>query len=175
MAAKKDLRFEVGDWIVHDSYGVGEVVGIVEKVLDGHQETFFKVSTTDIEYWLPCETADAEHIRRIRSQKEFEQALKIISKPADVMSDPPSRHRQMINERWQDGSLTARAALIRDLHGMSDVKKLSYDEKRAYDKAENFFINEWVISNPSLSKNTAKKMLNDALKVSSQQQKPHAD
>lgn len=171
MAAKKSLRFKIGDWIVHYSYGVGEVVDIVEKVLDGQEETYFKVSTADIEYWLPSEKADAEHISPIRSKKEFDQALKIIAKPPDLMTDPPSRHSRMIYERWLDGSLPARAALIRDLHGMNDVKKLNYDEKRAYDKAEKFFINEWVISNPSLSTITAKKMLNEALKVSSQSAK----
>lgn len=168
MTAKKSLRFKIGDWIVHYSYGVGKVVDIVEKVLDGQEETYFKVSTADIEYWLPSEKADADHISPIRSKKEFDQALKIISKPPDLMTDPPSRHSRMIYERWLDGSLPARAALIRDLHGMNVVKKLNYDEKRAYDKAENFFINEWIISNPALSKITAKKMLNEALKVSSQ-------
>jgi RNA polymerase-interacting CarD/CdnL/TRCF family regulator len=166
MVAKKTLRFKVGDWIVHYSYGVGKVVDIAEKVLDGQEETYFKVSTADIEYWLPSEKAGADHITPIRSKKEFDQALQIISKPPVLMSDPPSRHSRLIYERWLDGSLHARAALIRDLHGMNTVKKLNYDEKRAYDKAENFFINEWIISNPSLSKITAKKMLNEALQRS---------
>lgn len=84
------------------------------------------------------------------------------------MTDPPSKHSRMIYERWLDGSLPARAALIRDLHGMNTVKKLNYEEKRAYDKAEKFFITEWIISNPSLSKITAKQLLNDALQLSSQ-------
>lgn len=168
MASKKALKFKVGDWIVHYSYGVGEVVDIVEKVLDGQKETFFKVSTAEIEYWLPNEKAGAEHISPIRSKKEFDQAIQIISKPPDLMSEPPSRHRRLIYERWLDGSLPARAALIRDLHGMNARRKLGYDEKKAYDKAENFFISEWVISNPSLTKSTAKKLLNEALKISSQ-------
>lgn len=168
MAAKKALRFKIGDWIVHYSYGVGEVVDIQDKVLDGHLDTFFKVSTPDIEYWLPSEKADAEHITPLRSKKEFDQAIQIISKPPNLTSDPPSSHRRLINERWQDGSLPARAALIRDLHGMNNVKKLNYDDKRAYDKAEVFFINEWIISNPSLSKSTAKQKLSEALKSSIQ-------
>ncbi|MDY6845744.1 MAG: hypothetical protein SVP52_01245, partial [Chloroflexota bacterium] len=65
--------------------------------------------------------------------------------------------------RWLDGSLSARAALIRDLHGRNSIKGLSYDEKATYEKAENHFINEWVLTNPSLSKTAAKKRLKDAL------------
>ena len=168
MPAKKALRFKIGDWIVHYSYGVGEVVDIVEKSLDEQQETFFKVSTADIEYWLPSEKADADHITPVRSKNEFDQAMQIIAKPPVLMTDPPSKHSRMIYERWLDGSLPARAALIRDLYGMNTVKKLNYEEKRAYDKAEKYFITEWIISNPSLSTTSAKKLLNEALELSSQ-------
>lgn len=168
MAAKKALRFKVGEWIVHYTYGVGEVVDIQDKVLDGQQDTFFKVSTGDIEYWLPSAKADADHITPVRSEKEFDQAIQIISKPPNLTVDTPSSHRRLVNERWLDGSLPSRAALIRDLHGMNNAKKLNYDDKKAYDKAEKFFITEWIISNPSLSTATAKQKLNEALQASIQ-------
>ena len=103
MSVMKALRFKIGDWIVHYSYGIGEVVDIVEKVLDGQQEIFFKVATADIEYWLPSEKASADHISPIRSKKDFDHALQILAKPPDLMTDPPSKHSRMINDRWLDG------------------------------------------------------------------------
>lgn len=166
MAAKKALRFKIGDWIVHDTYGVGEVVDILDKALDGHSDTYFKVSTEEIEYWLPSEKADADHIKTVRSEKEFDQALKIIAKPPDLMSESANRVKRLVYERWLDGSLPARAALIRDLHGRNSIKELSYDEKKTFTKAENFFISEWIISNPSLSKTKAKQRLSEALQLS---------
>jgi RNA polymerase-interacting CarD/CdnL/TRCF family regulator len=166
MAAKKTLRFKVGDWIVHDNYGVGEVVDIVDKDLDGERDTYFKVSAVDIEYWLPSDKADADHIKRIRSQTEFDQALEILSEPPDLMAEPSHRNKRVITERWLDGSLSARAALIRDLNGRNHVKELSYDEKRTFEKAENFFVNEWIISNPSLTKSKAEQRLREALQLS---------
>ena len=171
MVAKKALRFEIGDWIVHDYYGVGEVVDIVDKVLDEHQETFFKVSTAEIEYWLPSDKAEAEHIKPIRSEKEFNQAIQIISKPPDPISEPHKRNKKLIHKRWLDGSLPARAALMRDLHGRNNVKVLSYDERETFKKAEKFFINEWVISNPSLSRTKARQRLDEALETSTQREK----
>jgi RNA polymerase-interacting CarD/CdnL/TRCF family regulator len=171
MAENKVLRFKIGDWIVHHNYGVGEVVDIVDKVLDGHHETFFKVSTEDVEYWLPSDKADADHIEPIRSVKDFDQAIEIISKPPDVSTASPSQHRRMLYERWRDGSLPARAALIRDLHGMDSVRKLNYDDKKAFDRAEKFFIMEWIISNPSLTVISAKRLLTEALNLSIQKAK----
>jgi RNA polymerase-interacting CarD/CdnL/TRCF family regulator len=166
MAAKKSLRFKVGDWIVHDNYGVGEVVDIMDRDLDGQRDTYFKVSAAEIEYFLPSDKAGADHIKTIRSQKEFDQALEIISEPPSLMSEPSHRNKRVITERWLDGSLPARAALIRDLNGRNHIKELSYDEKRTFEKAENFFINEWIISNPSLTKIKAKQKLNEALNLS---------
>lgn len=171
MAENKALRFKIGDWIVHHNYGVGEVVDIVDKVLDGQRETFFKVSTEEIEYWLPSDKADADHIEPIRSVQAFDQAIEILSKPPDLTAAPPSQHKRMIYERWLDGSLPARAALIRDLHGMDNVKQLSYDDKKAYERAEKFFIMEWIISNPSLSIISAKRLLTEALNLSIQSAK----
>jgi len=171
MVEKQALRFKIGDWIVHTSYGVGKVIDILDKDVEGSQVTFFRVSTEEIEYWLPVEKADAEHITPIRSEKDFNQAIQIISKPPKPMSEPRNQYKRLINERWQDGSLPARAALIRDLNGRNAVKRLSYDEKETCNKAESSFIEEWIITVPSLSKPMARKRLNDALKVSIQQRK----
>ena len=168
MVAKKALRFAIGDWIVHYYYGVGEVVDIVDKTLDDHQVTFFKVAAAEIEYWLPSDKAEAEHIKPIRSKKEFDQAIQIISKPPNPMSEPHNRNKQIIYKRWLDGSLPARAELMRDLHGRNNVKVLSYDERETFTKAEKLFINEWVISNPSLSKKKARQMLDEAFETSTQ-------
>ena len=166
MVAKKALKFKVGDWIVHAYYGVGEIVDVLEKDLDEQRDTYFKVSTEEIEYWLPNDKADAEHIKPIRSEKEFDQAIQIISKAPILISEPPNRSKRVIYERWLDGSLPARAALIRDLHGRNNVKQLSYEEKKTYEKAESYFISEWVLCDPSLSKAKAKQRLNEALKMS---------
>ena len=168
MVEKRRLRFEVGDWIVHASYGVGKVVDIVDKDMDGIRETYFKVSTADIEYWLPINKADAEHITPIRSQVAFEEAIKIIASPPEVIPESQNQYKRRIYERWLDGSLPARAALLRDLHGKNDIKALNYDEKEFYKKIEDEFITEWLITNPSLSHTEAKNQLNEALAISIQ-------
>jgi CarD family transcriptional regulator len=171
MAAKKTLRFNVGDHIVHDLHGVGKVVDIVEKTSDGHQETFFKVSTAQFEYWIPVDKADADHIRPIRSKKDFNDAIQIISDPPELLTQSYNNNKRMISERWLDGSLPSRAAMLRDLHGQNNRKTLSYDEKITFKKVENYFIDEWIISNPSLTRSMARQKLNEALEVSTQKGK----
>ena len=171
MEQKQALKFKIGDWVVHTSYGVGKVLDIVDKDMDGQQETYFKVSTKEIEYWLPVAKADADHIFALRSKGDFNKALKILSEAPKPMLEPQNQYKRLIVERWLDGSLSARAALIRDLHGRDSVKPLSYDEKATYEKAENSFITEWIIVNPSLSKAEARDKLREALAVGIQKRK----
>ena len=168
MVTKKKLRFDIGDWIVHYSYGVGKVVDIIEKGLEGQQETFFEVSTSEIEYWIPIDKADSSHIEPIRSERDFDHAIQIIAKPPQPTNETQNRNKRVIYERWLDGSLPARAALIRDLYGRNKIRELSYDEKVTFTKAENFFISEWIITSPDLSKSIARQRLNEALETSTQ-------
>jgi RNA polymerase-interacting CarD/CdnL/TRCF family regulator len=168
MATKKALKFNVGDWIVHYYIGVGEVIEIVEKVLEGKQQTFLRVSTADIEYWLPSDKVDVDHIKPIRTKKEFENAIQIISSPPEPILESQNKLKRLIYERWLDGSLQARAALLRDLNGRKHVRELSFDEKLTFEKIEKFFISEWIISNPTLTKSTATERLSEAFEMSIQ-------
>ena len=117
MVGKKVFLYKIGDWIVHYYHGVGQVKDIVERGLAAQQDTFFRVATTEIEYWIPVDQADSDHIKPLRSVQEFEQALQIMAQSPTPMTETQNRNRRNIYERWLDGSLPARAALIRDLHG----------------------------------------------------------
>jgi RNA polymerase-interacting CarD/CdnL/TRCF family regulator len=166
MAGKEKLRFEIGDLIVHYFYGVGKVVDIVEKGLDGNEKTFFKVSTKDIDYWIPVDEADVDHIEPIRSPKEFMDALNIISQPPVPIAKHHKTRKKRINDRWKNGTLKARAELLRDLHGRLKLIKLSFSEKEMLEKVRRFYINEWTITDKSMTPKKAKKLLRQALKES---------
>lgn len=114
---------------------------------------------------------NAEQIRPIWTEKEFENAIQIISQPPEPVSEPHNRMKQLIYERWQDGWLESRAALIRDLNGRNNIRELGIDEKLTLEKAENVFISEWIIYNPSLSKTIPRQRLSEALEVSIQRAK----
>ncbi len=165
MTATKNLRFEIGDLIVHYFYGVGEVVDIVEKGLDGNKKTFFKVSTKEIDYWLPVDEADVDHIEPIRSPEDFQKALKLIAKAPEPIAKHHKSRKKKINDRWKNGDLMSRAKLLRDLNGRLKLIKLSFSEKEMLRKVRRFFINEWVITDKSLTRKKARKLLRQALKA----------
>jgi RNA polymerase-interacting CarD/CdnL/TRCF family regulator len=165
MVAIENSRFEIGDWVVHYYYGVGKVEDIVEKGLDGNEKIFYKVSTKDIDYWIPLEDEDSDHIEPIRSKKEFDQALKIIAEEPEPIAQHHKTRKKRIHDRWLEGSLESRAKLLRDLHGRLKLEKLSFSEKEMLEKVRQFYINEWITTDQSLTRKEARKKLRKALKA----------
>jgi RNA polymerase-interacting CarD/CdnL/TRCF family regulator len=164
MVTKKSSRFEVGDWIVHYYHGVGQVKDVVEKGLDGNEKTFYKVSTKEIDYWIPIEDEDSDHIEPIRSKDDFEEALKILSSRPKPIAEHHKTRKKRIHDRWMDGNLLSRAKLLRDLNGRLKLEKLSFSEKEMLEKVRRYFINEWIIADSAMTRSKAKKEIRKALR-----------
>lgn len=156
MVLKKNLRFKVGDWIVHHFHGVGKVHNIEEKGLDGDKNTFYKVTTKDIDYWIPIEDEDKDHIEPIRTKADFDQALEILSLAPEPISDHPQSRKKQIYDKWLEGNLFSRAELIRDLNGRMTSDHLNFNEKEMLEKVISDFINEWIIADKTLTCSQAK-------------------
>jgi len=165
MVAKESSRFSVGDWIVHYYHGIGQVKDIVEKGLEGNEKTFYKVSTKEIDYWIPFEDADSEHLEPIRSKQDFKEALEILASQPEPIAMHHKSRKKKIHDRWMDGNLLSRARLMRDLNGRLKLEKLSFSEKSMLEKVRKYFINEWIIVDENLTKSQAKKKIRKALKM----------
>lgn len=165
-ATQQQTKFDVGDWIVHYYHGVGKVEDIIEKGLDGNQKMYYKVSTKDIDYWIPLDDDISDHIEPVRSKEDFTQALNIIEKKPVPIANHHKSRKKKIHDRWLIGSLESRAELLRDLHGRLKLDKLSFGEKEMLEKVRNYFISEWLISDSQLTRKQARKKLRTALKAS---------
>ena len=119
-----------------------------------------------MDYWLPVEEEDVEHIQPIRSKKQFDQVLDVISKKPEPFSNHFKSRKKNIHERWKDGKLISRAKLLRDLHGRLMLDKLNFSEKEMYETVKQYFINEWIIADEKLSKKMAIKRLTAVLRSS---------
>jgi len=167
MIPKENMRFNIGDLIVHFYHGIGRVKGIVEKGVNKNKKIYYKVATNDLTYWIPIENQDTDHIKPIRSKNEFENALSLMAKNPKTISNKYKTRVKKIHNRWRKGDLESRAKLLRDLHGRLSNKKLSFNEKETLEKTKQAFINEWIISDETLTRSKAKKRIKAALKESS--------
>jgi RNA polymerase-interacting CarD/CdnL/TRCF family regulator len=166
MKKKKESRFSVGDWIVHYFHGIGQVEAIVQKGLAGKRKTYYRVATEEMKYWLPIDEEDSEHIEPIRTKMEFEEAIKEFSTPPQPIAKHFKARKNLIHKRWLDGDLLSRARLIRDLAGRNHLKRLSFNEKEILETLEKYFVDEWLVADPDLTRSVAYEKMNTLLSLS---------
>lgn len=127
------IAFDVGDWIVHSFYGVGQIEGVEERPVQGEEVDCFKVHTPNAEYWVPVERVDNPRIRPIASKNRMQRALRVLKKIPERMNKNYRVRQARIQEVISGGSLIEMARLLRDLRGRQIDRKLNATEMTAFD------------------------------------------
>ena len=137
--------FSAGDWIIHRTYGVGQVVKLEEKCLHRQVRRFYKVRTNDSTFWLPLEKPINNRVEPLPSKKELKKALRIFNKQPEMMGKNANERKGRINMVQTEGSLMAIAKLIRDLTYQASTKNLTVTEQRALKTLTDRFTNIWSV------------------------------
>ena len=159
----ENLMYQKGDWIVHTSYGVGQIRKIEKKPIHGEKVKVFRVKTSDAVYWLPVKKADNDRVRRIAGKKELKKVLKKLStKPEKIGKNYRSRNAH-ISEVFSNDSIEMKVELLRDLLGLRQRKIWSNTEYDAAVKIFKQLANEYsIVHEVGIKK--ARTQINDLIK-----------
>ncbi len=160
--AEETVKFAKGDWIVHLYHGVGQVISIETKKLDGNKVKYYKVQTKDSLYWVPVGKVDEDRIRALSTPEEIDKALRIIRRRPRQMSDDHMQRKNQINDVRSIGALNEVAKIIRDLSARQAADKLNDSEERALSHFTERLVSEWSVSN-DISTDEARQNLNEIL------------
>jgi len=138
--------YEVGDWIVHLTYGVGQVETIEEKPIRGALQECYHVRTNDGVFWLPIENDDNERVRPIAGPKRIQRALAALREAPKKMAANFRVRRKRIKQDSLDGDLNSDMILIRDLNARQFKKGLNNTEQHAFNTIVKRFLQEWSLS-----------------------------
>lgn len=141
-----DPVFEVGDWIVHRTYGIGQVRSIESKSISGEELPFYRVRTQNGTYWASTESDDNPRIRPVTGQEQVKQALKEFQQPPGELDLHHRAWRERIKSVSSEGRLLAMARVIRDLTAKSNLKKLNDFESQSLRQLSERFMREWSVS-----------------------------
>lgn len=137
--------YSVGDWIVHNFYGVGQIKKIEERPIHGEKVRTFRVRTKDSVYWVPVKKSDNPRIRRVVNKTKLRRAIRTLkSKPQKMNKNYKTRNAR-IRKVFLSGSIQKMAKLLRDLLGLRHEKKFNNTEKDAVEKIQERFIREYAI------------------------------
>ena len=160
--AEETVKFAKRDWIVHLYHGVGQVISIESKQLDGNKVKYYKVQTKDSLYWVPVGKVDEDRIRPLSTPEEIDKALRIISRRPREMSDDHMQRKNQINDVRAIGALDEVTKIIRDLNARQVAEKLNDSEERALNHFTDRLISEWTVSK-DISTDEARQILTEIL------------
>jgi RNA polymerase-interacting CarD/CdnL/TRCF family regulator len=157
------INYDQGDWIVHCHYGVGRIEDIEHKRVSDEENTYFRIKTADSVFWMPVEHMDTEQIRSIADERRFQEALEVLSKPANEMASTASKRKARIKQVTINNIPKETARLIRDLRARRREKNgLYHSEWKALRNLTMRFLQEWTVS-VGLTMGQARRKLNRRL------------
>ena len=145
MTPKGDV-YTKGDWLVHPSYGIGQVKKIEKKNIEGSKTEFYRVEGENVTYWLPVGELEASRVRRLSSKKEFRKAIKLLKKTPKAMDPDHTKRRSRIKDVMATGSLRSVVEVVRDLTARDHEKRLSDTERRSLEQFVDTLVEEWAIA-----------------------------
>jgi RNA polymerase-interacting CarD/CdnL/TRCF family regulator len=140
------MNFQVGDQVVHWTYGPGEVIQMDEKALSGRTETYYVVQIRDMTLYVPINDQGQTSLRLPTPSGEFEHLFTILQSPEEPLSGDRWERKNQLMEQMKDGRLESICRVIRDLVAFRRAKKLNDYDAAILERAQNFLLTEWQIS-----------------------------
>lgn len=144
--AENGKAYSKGDWLVHPSYGIGQVKKVEKKRIEGKKIEFYRVEGENTTYWLPVGELEASRVRRLASRRQFRKAIKLLKQTPREMDPDHLKRRSRIKEVMSTGSLRAVIRAIRDLSARDTEKRLSDTERRSLEQFIDGLVEEWAIT-----------------------------
>ncbi len=140
-----ELKYKIGDKAVYPGHGVGEIISIEIKKIEGQELSFYimKIIDTDLKIMIPTNNPKSAGIRDLIEVEKIPEVYGIL-REQDIKIDNVAWNKRFkdYNEKLKSGSLFEIAEVLRDLFVLKKRKELSFGEKRMYEMAINLLSQE---------------------------------
>jgi CarD family transcriptional regulator len=140
------MAFQVGDKVVHRSFGRGEVVQLDEKELAGKSQLYYVVEFNQLTLWVPVNGAEQGSLRLPTERKEFKKFFEILRSPGDELAEDRFQRQVQLSERMKEGNTEELCKVVRDISGRGVDHKLNENDLSVLRHAQNLLLEEWQFS-----------------------------
>ena len=142
----KMRTFQVGDLAVYPAHGVGEIMAIESRVVNGEKHDFYimKVIENGMKIMIPTNNVDSVGLRDVIKKKEVAKVYAVMKSRKEGIANNQTwnrRYREYM-DKIKTGSLYDVAEVFRDLFLLKLNKDLSFGERKLYDTAQILLVRE---------------------------------
>jgi len=139
-------KFKVGDLAVYPAHGVGEIMAIESRVVNGERHDFYimKVIENGMTIMIPTNNVESVGLRDVIQKKDISKVYAVIKSRKGSVTDNQTwnrRYREYM-DKIKTGSLYDVAEVFRDLFRLKLTKDLSFGERKLYDTAQILLVRE---------------------------------
>jgi RNA polymerase-interacting CarD/CdnL/TRCF family regulator len=137
------MKFQIGDWVVHCTHGLGQILAIEERTINEIKALYYKVKVSDLTIWIPMDENLKSRLRLPNDAAGFMESISVLSEPAESL---PSDYRQrnlQLHDMLKDGGVEAYCKVIRDLSAYSQGRASSDHDNTLMKYAQGILIGEW--------------------------------
>jgi CarD family transcriptional regulator len=159
---KKEVKFDIGQFVVYPTHGVGEITAIETQDVAGIRLEMFVIEFKRDKMTLrvPTHRAEAAGLRHISDSVIIEKALKTLKGKAKIARGMWSRRAQEYEAKINSGNIIQIAEVVRDLHKNVDQSERSYSERMIYESALGRLAGEMAAARASDHKETTTDLIN---------------
>ncbi len=140
------MGFQIGDKVIHNTFGFGEITKIEEKTINGKLENCFVVQMSDMTIWVPMEDSGQTTLRAPSSPQEFIETLPILASPTENLVEDRLLRKKQLSDWLNDGHLSSICRVVRDLTSYQRRTKLNDQERSILERAIKSLLTEWTFS-----------------------------
>ena len=129
--------FEIGEWVVYPSHGVGQLTSIDSIEVNGDKVEFYVIlfQKSKLLLKLPVKKAISAGLRNVLNQEDLEQILLNLSQKAKKKRMMWSKRAQEYEIKINSGDPMALAETLKELHKTGGTSMQSFSERQIYQKA----------------------------------------
>lgn len=140
------MSFQIGDKVIHWTYGLGEITQVEEKPINGQLTNCYVVQTSDMTIWIPIDEMQQHSLRKPTSPDEFVSLYAILKSPGEQLQEDRVLRKNELMTQMRDGQLASICKVVRDLTHYKRNSKLNDQERYILERAEKSLLTEWTYS-----------------------------
>ncbi|HUG33270.1 MAG TPA: CarD family transcriptional regulator [Anaerolineales bacterium] len=140
------MKFQTDQWVVHCTHGLGQVLGIEERAMNGAEISYYVVQTADLTIWVPVDENVDRRLRSPNSPSAFQAALGLLAQPAEALPTDHRLRNQQLQARLKEGTAEAWFTLLRDLTADRHRRNWSDNDRNLLAAVRKALLGEWSFS-----------------------------
>ncbi|MBN1652993.1 MAG: CarD family transcriptional regulator [Deltaproteobacteria bacterium] len=144
-STKMSGQFKIGDKAVYPGHGVAQISGLEWREISGTRREFYilKIVNSDMKVLVPVESLSNSGLRNTIDVEDAPEVFEVLKDPNIAVTEEPwNRRSRVYLNMLASNSLCEIAKVLRDLHRITDSKKLSRCQSRLYNQARNLLVTE---------------------------------